>query len=77
MKTLHLVYVDMDRHKRPVYIDAHSRLWKDIDPRPWRDLRLFHPLNNDFEGEPDYPLTENVKIELHPKRIVWRQKDEI
>ena len=59
MKRLH--FIGIDGWSRPVYQDEMGQLWKDInlgDSTP-----CFHNVaNNDFDGEPDMPITDDYEI---------------
>jgi len=59
MKKLHLIGVD--GWDRPVYQDESGQLWKDVnlgDGEPY----LHSVSDNDFDGEPDMPITYDFEI---------------
>ena len=70
-----LEYIGMDSWDRPVYKDENKTLWKDVDPREDLSPSLCTSANNEFDGEPDKPMSafekyEQVQIEFIPERIV-------
>jgi len=59
MKKMKLVGID--DWDRPVYKDELGALWKDVNlgkNTPY----LHKAVNNDFEGEPDYPIKAKFEI---------------
>ena len=62
-------FLGMDGWDRPVYECENGVLVKDTDPRKNNKPKLCTSYNNDFDGEPDTPITWNV--ELIPQRVVW------
>jgi hypothetical protein len=70
-----LEYIGMDSWDRPVYKDENKTLWKDVDPREDLSPSLCTSANNEFDGEPDKPMSafekyEQVQIEFIPERVV-------
>jgi len=69
MKSLNLNYVGRDSWDRPVY-ECGSKLFVDVDPRS------DHPdictkSDNNFDGEPDYPISRDINVVFIPKRDRW------
>lgn len=56
-----LKFIGIDGWDRPVYQDKEGNLWKDVNLGNGTPS-LFATCNNEFEGEPDYPLTEEFSI---------------
>ena len=69
MKKLELVYKGRDSWDRPVY-ECGGRLYVDIDPR-CDYPHICTKSDNDFDGEPDYPIGEGVEIIFVPERDRW------
>ena len=71
-KELRLKYIGQDSWRRYVYKDEDGRLWKLIDcccPREVCEERgdtPYHACRDDFDGEPDYPLS-NIYIPIFVK----------
>jgi hypothetical protein len=70
-----LEYIGMDSWDRPVYKDENKTLWKDVDPREDLSPSLCTSANNEFDGDPDKPMSafekyEQVQIEFIPERVV-------
>ena len=59
MKKLSLVGIDS--WSRPVYKDESGQLWKDINLGSGNPY-LHSSTDNDFEGEPDMPITGEYEI---------------
>lgn len=70
MKKLILHYKGRDDWERPVY-EADNRLYVDVDPRKDRVPQICTKYNNDFYGEPDTPIAEDMQLEFVPCRDVW------
>ena len=66
-QTLHLRYIGTDSWDRYVYEDENGNLWKLLvccSPREVCEQRGDTPYsacNNDFDGEPDWPMQADVK----------------
>ena len=73
METWTLTFVDYDSCNRPVYSDG-TTLYVDVNPRNGFRPELCTKVNNELDGEPDIPLTEKVRIEFVPERIVWHRR---
>ncbi len=58
-----------DSWSRPVYEDSKGRLYVDIDPIGDRLPKICTKCNNEFDGEPDNPVSGEV--EFVPHRDVW------
>lgn len=58
---LKLQLIGVDNWDRPVYKDDKGRLWKDVNlgcGTPY----LHRAVNDDFDGEPDYPISGEYEI---------------
>lgn len=71
MKTKTLKFCGWDSWDRPVYEDEREIYWKDIDPRPDSLPKLCTAVNNEFDGEPDWPIAENIQVFFEPNRMTW------
>lgn len=68
MKKLILIYKGRDSWSRPVY-EAEGNLYVDVDPRKgWKPNIC---TKNEFDGEPDQPILEDIQVEFIPCRDVW------
>lgn len=71
-KTLH--FIGEDSWRRPVYKDENGRYWKDVDNRKgwlgYKNENICSAYNNDFEGEPDTPMSNSIDIIFIPERII-------
>ena len=56
-----LSFAGIDSWSRPVYCDESGQLWKDVNLGSG-DPYLHSASNNDFEGEPDMPITGEYEI---------------
>ena len=68
---LKLKFIGIDDWDRPVYKDNKGRLWKDANLGNGIPY-LHRSVNNDFEGEPDYPISDEYEIikaikDVHPE----------
>lgn len=70
MKKLTLNYKGRDSWSRPVY-EANRNLYVDVDPRKGWKPNIHTKYNNEFDGEPDMPISENIQIEFAPCRDTW------
>ena len=68
-----LTYIGMDGWDRPVYADEYGHLWKDVDPRKGfqRNSNICSATNNDFNGEPDSPISSIYGLQFVPERVTW------
>lgn len=65
-----LNFIDCDSWDRPVY-ECDGTLYVDVDPRAHRAPQLCTKAGNEFDGEPDMPLSAGTKVEFVPSRITW------
>lgn len=73
IKKLTLTFLGLDKFQRPVYKDSNGKLWKDIDNRKsWLGTgnENFYSCANDFEGEPDVPMSNQIIITFIPERVI-------
>lgn len=70
MKKLILNYKGRDSWSRPVY-EANGNLYVDVDPRKGWKPNIHTKYNNEFDGEPDMPISENIEVEFVPCRDIW------
>lgn len=70
MKKLTLNYKGRDSWSRPVY-EADGNLYVDVDPRKGWKPNIHTKYNNEFDDEPDMPISENIQIEFVPCRDTW------
>ncbi len=71
MKKLQLHYKGRDDWDRPVY-EANGHLYVDIEPRNVHGPNICTKLNDDFYGEPDTPIPDDIEIEFIPCRDIWK-----
>ena len=69
-KVLILTHKGRDSWDRPVY-ECEGRLYVDVDPRINSAPNICTKLNNEFDGEPDYPV-RNAEFKFVPSRDTWR-----
>lgn len=70
MKEVTLNYKGRDSWSRPVY-EANGRLYVDVDPRKDWKPNICTKYNNEFDGEPDEPIPEDIRITFAPARDTW------
>lgn len=70
MKIMILKYKGRDDWDRPVY-EANGLLYVDVDPRKDCAPNICTKYNNDFYGEPDTPISDDIQLEFVPGRDVW------
>lgn len=70
MKEMTLNYKGRDSWSRPVY-EANGRLYVDVDPRKDWKPNICTKYNNEFDGEPDEPISEDTRITFVPGRDTW------
>lgn len=58
---LELNYIGTDHWDRPVYIDQHENLWKDIELGDGETPSLYYA-GKDFDGEPEYLIRKTFII---------------
>ena len=69
-KKLTLHHIGRDSWSRPVYV-CNERLYVDVDPRKSRAPDICTKMNNRFDGEPDTPIPNDIKVEFVPARDTW------
>ena len=72
MEKLTLNYKGRDSWSRPVY-EAGGNLYVDVDPRKDRKPHICTKYNNEFDGEPDMPVSEDIQFTFVPCRDTWNQ----
>ena len=70
MKNLTLNCKGRDSWSRPVY-EAEGILYVDVNPHKDRRANICTKYNNEFDGEPDMPISEDIQIEFIPYRDIW------
>lgn len=70
MEKLTLNYKGRDSWSRPVY-EAGGNLYVDVDPRKDRKPHICTKYNNEFDGEPDMPVSEDIQFTFVPCRDTW------
>jgi hypothetical protein len=70
MNKLTLNYIGCDSWDRPVY-ENENRLYVDVDPRKSRKPDICTKQNNEFDGEPNYHISDDIEIEFIPYRATW------
>lgn len=70
MKELRLKYRGRDSWDRPVY-EAEGKLYVDVDPRRDQRADICTKCNNEFDGEPDMPVSGDFRITFEPGRDTW------
>jgi len=68
-KTMELAYKGRDSWDRPVY-KCDGRLYVDVDPRSVHP-NICTKSDNEFDGEPDFPIDRDIKLVFVPSRDVW------
>lgn len=66
--TLVLKYIGMDDFSCPVYVDQFKQLWKDIDLGNSQNPSLYSVSNNEFDGEPMFPIKKDYTFSPAPYR---------
>ncbi|MCL1884454.1 MAG: hypothetical protein FWF81_11995 [Defluviitaleaceae bacterium] len=56
-----LTFIGVDDWSRPVYRDEQGKLWKDVNLGNGTPY-LHRAVGDDFEGEPDYPISGEYEI---------------
>jgi hypothetical protein len=69
-RKLILTYRGRDSWDRPVY-ECDSRLYVDVDPRKNREPEICTKAENEFDGEPDSPIAEDLEVVFIPSRDTW------
>lgn len=70
MKKLILNYKGRDSWDRPVY-ESEGQLYVDINPREGYRPSICTKYNNEFDGEPDMPIAEDITLKFVPSRDIW------
>ena len=70
MKTLVLTYKGRDSWSRPVY-EVAGCLYVDINPRKSYQADICTKCQNEFDGEPDMPIAEDIQVKFVPCRDTW------
>ena len=66
-----LVYIGVDGWSRPVYKDNKGKLWKDVNLGTGTPS-LYRASSNEFEGEPDYPISGEFTIVQEYKESAFK-----
>ena len=69
MKTLELIYKGRDSWDRPVY-ECDGNLYVDVDPNS-ENPHICTKSNNEYDGEPDYPISGDINLIFVPSRDRW------
>lgn len=69
-RMLVLYHLGRDSWNRPVY-ESDGTLYVDTEPRKDRKPKIFTKCENQFDGEPDCPISEDKDIRFLPKRETW------
>ena len=67
-KKLNLTFIKKDRWSLPVYKDDNGRLYVDTDPGCVYPA-IHTKSSNDIEGEPEFPISEDIEVTFIPSRI--------
>ena len=70
MKTLELTHIGRDGWDRPVY-ECNGKLYVDVDPRERLPANIHTKADNEFDGEPDWPIDKDVEVIFIPARDTW------
>ena len=63
---LRVKFIGIDNWDRPVYKDEKGNIFKDTN-LGHGTLALCTSVNNDFYGEPEAPINENIKVSIVSK----------
>ena len=63
LEELKVKLVGIDSWDRPVYKDKSGNLYKDVNLGRG-ELDLHTAVNNDFYGEPDSPISDDIKVSV-------------
>jgi len=69
-KTITLTLIGRDSWDRPVY-ECGGKLYVDTSPHKDRAPGICAKSNNEFDGEPDWPVSEETEIIFVPFRDTW------
>ena len=67
---LQLTHIGRDGWDRPVY-ECDGKLYVDVDPRKHVPTNICTKSNNEFDGEPDCPISADIKVTFIPARDTW------
>ncbi len=70
MKKIVLKFAGLDSWCRPVY-QANNQFYVDVDPRRRYPPNICTKANNEFDGEPDFPIPDDTKVVFDPSRYLW------
>jgi len=70
MKKLELTYKGRDSWDRPVY-ECDGKFYVDVDPRKHMPANIHTKSDNEFDGEPDWPIDKDVEVIFIPSRDTW------
>lgn len=70
MDKLTLYYKGRDSWSRPVY-ESDGKLFVDVNPQKGSRPDICSKYNNEFDGEPDASVREDVQITFVPCRDTW------
>lgn len=70
MEKLTLYYKGRDSWGRPVY-ESDGKLFVDVDPQKGSKPDICSKQGNEFDGEPDVSVREDVQISFVPCRDTW------
>ena len=70
MKSLKLTHIGRDSFDRPVY-ECEGNLYVDVDPRKNMPANINTKADNKFDGEPDWPIDEDIEVTFIPGRDTW------
>ena len=70
MKKIVLKFVGLDSWDRPVY-RGNDQLYVDVNPLCGHLPQICTKANNEFDGEPDTPISKNIEVQFDPCRHVW------
>ncbi len=59
------------RQLEPSVYEAGGNLYVDVDPRKDRKPHICTKYNNEFDGEPDMPVSEDIQFTFVPCRDTW------
>ena len=67
---LSLIYIGRDDWERPVYA-CNGRIYVDVNPCQGSEPKIYTKNNDDFYGEPDSPISNEIEISFIPCRDTW------
>ena len=51
--------------------ECDGKLYVDVDPRKHMPAEICTKSNNEFDGEPDWPINKYVEVTFIPSRDTW------